>query len=156
INGGHNTTPGGTSGPDPGERTSYGFEAKSSSKGNTGNANVIVHHGSSVYQFNSSSISTVTFPSTDGNPGIRATFSGTGTVSDITDPAHPVIIPNGSNATIQVSMHDAGEPGTSDTIGFTIRLGDAAKTLWYSNNLVNGQTVEALRDGGNLQVRAAQ
>jgi hypothetical protein len=115
-----------------------------------------VHHGSSVYQFKSTSISTVTFPPADSNPGIRATFGGTGTISDITDPAHPVVIPNGSNATIQASVHDAGEPGTSDTTGFTIRLGDTGKTLWYSNNLVNGQTVEARGDGGNIQVRAAQ
>jgi hypothetical protein len=153
VNGSHGTTPGGSVNPDPGERTTYGFEAKYSSKGNSGNVNIIVHHGSSDYQFKATSISTVTFPGSDSG-GVRATISGTGNITDVTDPAHPVTLYTG--ATIQVSMHDAGEPGTSDTIGFTIRLGDAGKTLWYSNNLVSGQTVEALRDGGNLQVRAAQ
>src|SRR5206468_1894752 len=33
---------------------------------------------------------------------------------------------------------------------------DSQKTLWYSTNLVSGQTVEAYGNGGNIQVRAAQ
>ena len=145
---------GGSVAPDVGEKTTYGFEAKYSSKGNSGNVNLVVHHGINDYQFTATSISTVTFPAADSIPGIRATFSGTGNILDITNPAQPVTLYTG--ATIQASVHDDGEPGTSDTVGFTIRLADTQKTLWYSNNLISGQTVEQKENGGNIQVRAAQ
>ena len=56
INGSHGTTPGGSVAPDRGKKTIFGFEAKSSSKGTSGQFYLIVRHGSSVYLFAATSI----------------------------------------------------------------------------------------------------
>jgi hypothetical protein len=56
---------------------------------------------------------------------------------------------------LDLTMTDAGEPGSSgavaplDSIGFTVWKGN---DLWYSSNWDGSKTVEELLDGGNLQV----
>jgi hypothetical protein len=57
-----------------------------------------------------------TAPSTT-NPS-TATFNGKANIQHITDPVAPVSVDG--NATLQVQMHDAGEPGSSDTIAITV------------------------------------
>jgi hypothetical protein len=136
---------------DPGANTNFGFDAKNGSKGLQGQSNIIVRYQGHVYQYNTTSITSLTFPS-----GKTADYAGTGTIQDITNTSNPITLYTG--ATLQVTMTDNGEPGTNDTIGFTIWT--PAGALWFSSDWNGTQTVEQNlgngHGGGNLQVRPAQ
>ena len=136
---------------DAGAQTNFGFEAKNNSKGLQGQTNLIVRYQGHVYQFNASSITSLTFPT-----GNTADYAGTGTIQDITNSSNAVTLYTG--ATLQVTMTDNGEPGTNDTIGFTIWT--PAGALWFSSDWNGSKTVEQNlgngHGGGNLQVRPAQ
>ena len=77
---------------------------------------------------------------------IVANFNAKANIQDITNPASPISIDG--NATLQVSITDRGEPGSSDTIGIT--LYDKSNTLWLSSNWNGVKTLEQLIGGGNL------
>jgi hypothetical protein len=136
---------------DPGANTNFGFNVKNNSSGLLGQANIIVRYQAHVYQFKATSMTSLTFPS-----GTTADFASTGAIQDITSPSNPITLYTG--ATLQVTMTDNGDPGTSDTIGITIRTPDGG--LWFSSAWNGTATVEqGLGDGhggGNLQVRLAQ
>jgi len=54
------------------------------------------------------------------------------------------------NATLQVTMHDCGSPGTSDTIGITVW--NKSGGMWFSSNWTGTKTAEQLLGGGDLAV----
>lgn len=86
--------------------------------------------------------------STDPAAG-TATFNGRANIQDVTDPLNPISIDG--NATLQVTMTDRGEPGTTDTIGITVWNKDGG--LWFSSHWSGTQTLEQVLAGGNLVVR---
>jgi hypothetical protein len=131
---------------DPGAKTNFGFEAKNNSKGLQGQTNIIVRYQGHVYQYQTTSITSLTFPTSN-----TADYAGTGTIQDITNSSSPITLYSG--ATLQVTMTDNGSPA-SDTIGITILTPGGA--LWFSSAWNGTKTVEQSLGGGNLQVRAAQ
>jgi hypothetical protein len=136
---------------DAGANTNFGFDAKNNAKGLQGQTTIIVRYQGHVYQFNATSITSLTFPS-----GNTAGYAGTGIIQDITNSSNPITLYTG--APLQVTLTDNGEPGRNDTIGITIRT--PAGALWYSSDWNGTTTVEqSLGNGngsGNLQVRPAQ
>jgi hypothetical protein len=65
---------------------------------------------------------------------------------DISDRSTPILL---SNLTLQITVTDKGEPGSSDTIGVTAWNGN---TLVFSSEWNGTTTVEGLLDGGNIVV----
>jgi hypothetical protein len=126
--------------------TNFGLNAKNNSGGVQRQANIVVRYQGHVYQFHTTSITSLTFPT-----GNTADYSGTGTIQDITNSSSPVTLYTG--AILQVTMTDNGS-GASDTIGLTILTPGGA--LWFSSNWNGTSTVEQTLGGGNLQVRPAQ
>jgi hypothetical protein len=55
------------------------------------------------------------------------------------------------NATLQVTMTDRGEPGTTDSIAVTVW--NKRGGLWFSSHWNGTTTVEQTLSGGNLTVR---
>jgi hypothetical protein len=78
-----------------------------------------------------------------------ATFISKANLTDITDPLNPIGI--AGNLSLIVTLTDNGEPGSSDTIGFTLWNGSE---LWFSSNWTGAQTEEQVLAGGNLAVHA--
>jgi hypothetical protein len=100
-----------------------------------------------TYQAKSNSIEslvrTITSPST-----CHAQFVSKANLTDITDPLNPVSL--GGNLQFQMMLHDNGEPGSSDTIGYTLWNGSQ---LLFSSRWTGVATAEQVLGGGNLQVR---
>jgi hypothetical protein len=67
--------------------------------------------------------------------------------TDVTDPVNPMGL--GSNLTLQATVTDRSEPGSSDAIGVTIWNGNK---LLFSSEWDGAQTVEGLVHGGNIVV----
>ena len=78
----------------------------------------------------------------------KGTFNGKASIQDITNPLLPVSIDG--NATLQVTMTDAGEPGSSDTIALTVWNKNGG--VWFSSKWDGTKTVEQTIGGGNLVV----
>jgi hypothetical protein len=80
-----------------------------------------------------------------------ATFNGKASIQDVTNPLAPVSIDG--NATLQVTMTDKGEPGSSDSIGITVW--NKSGGTWFTSNwdTTLGRTIEQLLGGGNLSAR---
>jgi hypothetical protein len=136
---------------DAGKRTNFGFSVKNVKSGANfqGSVTVIVQSGGRTYQVKSNAIgSLVTKVATGTAPG-TGSFSGKANITDITNPSAPLAVE--VNATLQVTLTDRGEPGSSDTIGITV-WGKNGK-LWFSNNWSGTKTVEQTIGGGNLAVR---
>ena len=134
-----------------GEKTNFGFNVKPNKSGNTlqGNINTIVRNGGRIYQVKGNSMtSLLTKVGTASTPG-TATFEGKASIQDITNPLAPVAVDG--NATLRVTMTDAGEPGSNDKIGITVW--DKAGGLWFSSNWDGANTQEQLLGGGNVVVR---
>jgi len=66
----------------------------------------------------------------------------------VTDPLNPISVE--SNATLQITMKDNGEPGFTDVIAIT--LWNKNGTLLFSSNWNGVKTTQKVLDGGNLQV----
>ena len=64
------------------------------------------------------------------------------------NPLLPVSIDG--NATLQVTMTDAGEPGSSDAVAITVW--NKSGGIWFSSKWDGTKTVEQLLGGGNLVV----
>jgi hypothetical protein len=105
-----------------------------------GQANLIVRYQGHVYQYQTRAITSLTFPTSN-----KADYAGTGTIQDITSPSSPITVYTG--AAPQVTPTDNGEPGTRDTIGFTIRT--PAGALWFSGDWNGTSTIEAGADPEN-------
>ena len=134
-----------------GQKTNFGFNVRPNKSGTglQGSINTIVRNRGRVYQIKGNSMtSLLTKVGTATAPG-TATFEGKASIQDITNPLLPVSVDG--NATLKVTMTDAGEPGSSDKIGITVwnKLGG----LWFSSNWSGTNTVEQLLGGGNLVVR---
>jgi hypothetical protein len=136
-----------------GAKTNFGFNVKYNKSGTNlqGNINTIVRNGSHVYQIKGNSMSSLyVAPSAAPSPTkpAKATFNGKASIQDITNPLAPVAIDG--NATLQVTMTDAGEPGSADTIGLTVW--NKAGGLWFASKWDGTRTVEQSLGGGNLLV----
>ncbi|PYM06291.1 MAG: hypothetical protein DMD82_09150 [Candidatus Rokuibacteriota bacterium] len=135
-----------------GTRNNFGFNVKYN-KSNTnlqGNINTIVRNSGRVYQIKGNSMTSLSVNATSTSTG-TAVFNGKASIQDITDPLSPIGIDG--NATLQVTMTDAGEPGTDDKIGITVW--NKAGGMWFSSKWDGTKTVEQLLAGGNLQVRSS-
>jgi hypothetical protein len=136
-------------GGDAGGKSNFTFEAKTKNGLTTGQENYIVRYQGRVYQYGTMSVSSLSVKST------TASFAGTGTIQDVTDPAKPILLYSG--VTSQTSLADNGEPGSSDTFGIIIRLQDG--TLWHASNWNGSQMVQQFlgtgHGGGNNQARPA-
>jgi hypothetical protein len=81
--------------------------------------------------------------------GGKATFNGKASIQDITDPNNVISV--GGNSTIQVTMTDNGNPGSSDQIGITVLNNGGG--MWFSSNWNGVATTEKTLEAGNLVVR---
>ena len=129
-----------------GTKNNFGFNVQNTKTGVKGNLNTIVRNNGRTYQIKGNSMTSlatqaVTMPYT-------ATFNGKANIQDITDPLHVISIDG--NATLQVTMTDQGEPGSSDTIAITVW--NKSGGLWFSSKWDGTKTVEQLIGGGNLVV----
>jgi len=136
---------------DPGEKTNFGFNVKFNRQLTNlqGKATVIIRRGGQSYQIKTNA--TNSLATTQVSPGVYdATFTSKANLTNITDPFTPVSL--GGNLDLIVTLRDAGEPGTADTIGITLWQGS---TLLYSSHWAGTHTVQQLLGGGNLQVRTS-
>ncbi|HEX8695450.1 MAG TPA: hypothetical protein VF746_23760, partial [Longimicrobium sp.] len=130
-----------------GRRTNFGFNVKYNRSGTNlqGNVNIIVRNGGRVYQVKANSLTSLSANTSTG----AAQFSGKASIQDITDPLSPLSIDG--NATLQMTLTDRGEPGSTDSIGITV-LNKAGGT-WFASSWNGTRTVEQTLAGGNLVVR---
>ncbi len=78
---------------------------------------------------------------------VIADFRAKANLTDVTNPLAPVSL--GGNLTLQITLTDTGEPGSSDTIAFTLWNGNK---LLFSSNWSGSKTVPQTLGGGNLVV----
>jgi hypothetical protein len=78
----------------------------------------------------------------------QATFTSKANLQDITDPLNPVSL--GGNLSLVATITDNGEPGSLDTVGFTLWRGSE---LLFSSRWSGTLTLEQPLDSGNLVVR---
>jgi len=150
---------GGSYQADAGTPMGFAFNVKYKNMKNLqGHTNVIFEKNGRTYQIKSTAISSlgIAMRSPGGGacsdpPGATclgiADFRSKASMVDITNPLAPVTI--AGNLTLQVTLTDSGEPGSSDTIGVT--LWDGSKVV-FSSNWNGAKTVEQLLSGGNLVV----
>jgi hypothetical protein len=150
------TNSGGVKAGDAGSKNNFGFNVKYNKSGTNlqGNINTIIRKtesdGLHVYQVKGNQMNSLSVNSTKSNshPYPTAVFTGKASIQDITDPSLPVSVDG--NATLLVSMTDAGEPGSSDKIAITVWNKNGG--LWYSSNWNGTITIEQLLGGGNLKI----
>jgi hypothetical protein len=131
----------------PGTKNNFGFNVKYNKSGTNlqGNINTLVRNNGRVYQIKGNAMTSLSTNLT----ARTATFNGKANIQDVTDPLNPISIDG--NATLQVTMTDRGEPGSTDTIGITLWNKDGG--LWFSSNWSGTRTLEQSLAGGNLVVR---
>ncbi len=130
---------------DDGLHTNFGLTVKfkPSLTDLKGQAHIVVRQAGRVYQINTTTLQSLVVDPVTG----QATFIGDATLEDITNRGRSVSL--GENLTLIVTLTDVGEPGRSDTIGFTL-WNDTE--LWFSSHWDGTQTLEQALGGGNLQV----
>jgi hypothetical protein len=130
-----------------GQKFNFGFNAKYNKSGTNlqGQVNIIVRNGGRTYQIKSKAITSLAANSSTGT----ATFNGKANIQDITDQLNPISVDG--NASLQLTLTDNGEPGTSDTIGIT--LWNKSGGLWFASAWSGTKTIEQVLSGGNLVVR---
>jgi len=139
----------------PGSKANFGFNVKFNPNGKNlqGNINIIVRNGGRVYQIKGNAMTSLAVqptPCTEATATApcTATFNGKANIQDITDPNNPVSVDG--NATLQVTMTDKGEPGSSDSIGITVWNKNGG--LWFASKWDGAKTIEQILGGGNLVV----
>jgi hypothetical protein len=155
----------------PGLKNNFGFNVKYNKQGTNlqGNMTIIDRSGGHVYQIKVNSMTslgvqycqvTPTGPVCSQTPPsgctttatatcpIRANFVSKANIQDITDPANPISTDGTGSSTLQVTMTDMGEPGSSDSIGITVW--NKAGGLWFSSEWDGTKTIEKTLAGGNL------
>ena len=148
---------GGTYPADGGSRTNFGFNVNYKNMKNLqGHVNIIFRAGGHTYQIKSTAIDSlgIAFKTSSGTVcsgppsstcfGI-ANFRSKANLTDITNPLAPVSL--GGNLTLEVIMTDKGEPGSSDSIAFTVWSGNK---LVFSSEWSGAKTLEQILGGGNL------
>ncbi len=135
---------------DPGLKTNFGFGAKLNRSGTNlqGGVNIIVRRGGRVYQIKSTAINSLSLQASPTPPGGTAQFVSKANLTDVTNPLAPISL--GGNYTLQMTVNDQGEPGSSDLIGFQLTSGS---TLLFSSSWSSARTNDQLLGGGNVQVR---
>jgi hypothetical protein len=134
-----------------GTKNNFGFNVKNASNGPKGNINTIIRNNGRVYQIKGNSMTSLSIklpPPPATTPAPTATFNGKANIQDITNPLAPISIDG--NATLQVTMTDNGEPGSSDTIAITVW--NKSGGMWFSSSWTGTTTLEQILGGGNLQV----
>jgi hypothetical protein len=131
---------------DSGSRNSFGFNVKYNRSGRNlqGRINTLVISGGRVYQIKGNVLSSLVV---DQEAGI-AIFNGRASIQDVTDSDNPVDV--AGNTTLQVTLTDQGEPGSSDSIAITVWNKDGG--LYFSSHWDGVRTVEQFLAGGNLVV----
>jgi hypothetical protein len=142
--------------PKQGTKNNFGFNVKYNKGGTNlqGNINTIVRgEDGKVYQVKGNVMTSlaVDITKTTTHPNPTAIFNGKASIQDITDPTAPVSVDG--NATLQVTMTDAGEPGTSDKIAITVW--NKAGGVWFASNWNVTKTVEQFLAKGNLKVSSS-
>jgi hypothetical protein len=142
-----------------GSRMSFGFIVNyRNTKNLQGHVNVIYQAGDRTYQIKSTAIDSLgVVRRTSAGASCTANVSSTcwgladfrskANLIDVTNPLAPVSI--AGSLSLQVTMTDKGEPGSSDTIGVTLYNRD---TLVFSSEWNGTKTAEGLLAGGNLVV----
>jgi len=144
---------------DAGTRNNFGFNVKYNKGGTNlqGNINTIIRRTEAgvmrVYQVKGNAMTSlsVDLNFTATHPYPTAVFNGKANITDITNPLSPLSVDGG--ATLQVTMTDAGEPGSSDKIGITVF--NKSGGLWYTSNWNGTSTVQQTIAGGNLVVHGS-
>jgi hypothetical protein len=154
--------------PDAGLKTNFGFNVKYNKSGTNlqGNVNVIFRRGGRTYQIKSNQLtslgvqyckSTSTGQACTATPSapcatdatatcpIMATFQGKANLNDVTVSGAPVSL--GGNLSLQMSLTDKGEPGSSDSMAISVYDGSA---LLFSSQWDGTKTVEKILNGGNI------
>lgn len=141
---------------DPDRAANFGFNAMAQQKGKKnkvqlhGRVTIIVRaQDGRKYKIKSNallSLGTELGADPDNEP-FYAEFESKANLTDVTDPLNPVSLDG--NLLLQLRMTDNGEPGTNDTISFTLWDGG---TLLISSNWDGSQSVEQPITRGNLQV----
>lgn len=139
----------------PDTKNNWGFNVKYNKSGTNlqGHINIIVRNEDRVYQIKGNAMTSLAVkpspcPAATATSPCIASFNGKANIQDITDPLNPISI--AGNGTLQVTMADKGETGSSDTIGIT--LWNRSGGLWFSSNWNGTVTVEQALGGGNLVV----
>jgi len=135
----------------PNTKTNFGFMVKYNKTGKNlqGNLNFIWRtEGGRIFQAKSNSMTSLGVNIFDEADKI-AVFVAKCNVRDLSPLSAP--IPNSGGLLMYVTMHDKGEPGNMDVIGFTIWNGNE---LWYSSNWNGLSTSEMNLVGGNLVVHS--
>ncbi|HLK98814.1 MAG TPA: HYR domain-containing protein, partial [Hymenobacter sp.] len=138
---------------DAGTRNNFGFNVKYNKSGKNlqGNMNTILRRMENgvlrTYQVKGNAMTSLSVQPTSA--GGKATFNGKASIQDITDPNNVISV--GGNSTIQVTMTDNGNPGSSDQIGITVLNNGGG--MWFSSNWNGVATTEKTLEAGNLVVR---
>jgi MBG domain (YGX type) len=135
-----------------GTKNNFGFNVKNSSNGPKGNINTIIRNGGKVFQIKGNamtSLATKLATAPSATAPSTGTFNGKANIQDITNSLTPISIDG--NATLQVQMSDAGEPGANDKIAITVW--NKSGGLWFSSNWDGTKTTDKILGGGNLVVR---
>jgi hypothetical protein len=150
------TNSGGSKSGYPGTKNNFGFNVKFNKGGTNlqGTINTIFRRMENntlhVYQVKGNSMTSLGVTPTASEPTstnpIPATFSGKASILDITVPSKPVSVDG--NATLQVDLSDAGEPGTFDKIGISVFSKSGA--LLFSSSWTGTKTDQQTLAKGNL------
>jgi len=135
-----------------GVKANFGFNVKNkSAKTLQGHVNVIIRRLEGAvwktYQIKTNAIDSLAQQVSSPTLG-AAQFVSKANLADITDPYNPIAL--GGNLALQMTISDRGEPGTADSLAFTLWDGS---TLLYSSRWDGVKTIEQVLGGGNLQVR---
>ncbi len=133
--------------PKQGSKNNFGFNVKYTKSGTNlqGNLNTIIRsENGKVYQVKGNVMTSLAVNASTKT----ALFNGKANIQDITNPLAP--LPVDGNASLQVSMTDGGEPGSSDKIAITVW--NKAGGLWFASHWNGSKTTEQLLSGGNLKV----
>jgi hypothetical protein len=149
--------PAGERAGDKGTRSNFGFNVKYNKSGKNlqGNINTLVRRTEPdgilhTYQVKGNVMTSLSVQPTAGT-GSVAQFFGKASIQDITNPTATIAVDG--NATLQVTMTDKGDPGSSDQIGIAVY--NKSGGLWLSTNWNGVKTTEKLLAGGNLVIRGS-
>jgi len=132
---------------DQGEKTNFGFNVKFNKQLTNiqGKVNIIIRQQGHVYQIRTNSTESLVIQAVDPLAQ-QAVITAKANLKDITDPLNPITL--SGNLDLIATVTDRGEPGTSDTVAFTLWKNN---TLWYASAWNGVQMIEQVLAGGNIQ-----
>jgi hypothetical protein len=147
----------GTYKADAGSKTNFGFNVKYKNQKNLqGHVNISFRKDGHTYQIKSTALESLGIvlkksnrQACSGPPSSTcygiADFRAKANLTDVTNPQAPIAL--GGNLTLQMTMTDKGDPGSSDTIGISLWDGN---TLLFSSEWNGSKTLEKILGGGSL------